>query len=238
VRLIPLSSLTQFAAVDLSSDLGNIGGPIVIPNCVQIVLKWTQQDGKGANVVTYGRVGGIPAPTVTQADQIFSALSTGAQYTALKALQSSTSAFTGVTLRSVHSKDQPIIASTGAAVSGTAVGATFPNEVALVITLRTALVGRANRGRMFIPNWTADSSAAGNVVLASSVTVLQNWANTLISAYAAGGYTMVIGQQERADYTSPKTGTHFPHRDATSVTVTQCTVRNNTWDTQRRRGLK
>jgi len=214
-----------------------VGGPVVIPNCVQIVLNYTQQDLKTCHNVLYGRVGGIPSPTVAQADAIFSALSSGAQYTALKAFQSSLGSFSGVSLRNVHTPNNPILTSTGTAVPGTGAGVTYPNEVAVVVTLRTANVGVQNRGRMYIPNWTSDASAAGNVVLGSAITALQNWANTIAAALSAQGYTWVIGQPARSQYTGT-TGTVHPARAATSIVITSASVRNNTWDSQRRRGLR
>ena len=236
-RIVNVSNLEQFTAINVLSDPGHIGGPVVVPNCVQIVLNWTQASGKLAHNVLYGRSAGVPSPTPAQADAIFSALNSGAAYTALKALFAPSSSFAGVSLRSVHTANNPIVSSTGAAVVGTAPGAQFPNEVAAVITLRTAATGQQNRGRMFIPNWTVDSITTGNIIAATSVTALQNWANTISAAISAGGYTWVIGQPARAAYTG-STGTQHPARVATSIPVTAATVRDNHWDSQRRRGLK
>lgn len=208
-----------------------------MPNAVQIVLVWNQASGKTAHNVLYGRAGGVPAPTVAQAQAIFSALSSGAQWTALSGFLHSATAFAAVTIRSVHAAFQPMVQSTGAAVIGTGAGQGLPNEVALCVTLRTALTGPQNRGRFYIPGFDTTGLAAGNVASATLVTAAQNWANTISGAFSAQGYTWVIGQPHRLAYTG-STGTQHPERLATSQVVTSSPVRDNHWDSQRRRGLK
>jgi hypothetical protein len=49
---------------------------------------------------------------------------------------------------------------------------------------------------------------------------------------------MVLGLTHRAAYTSPITGRQFPDRPAGVIPLTGLAVRGNTWDSQRRRGLK
>jgi hypothetical protein len=187
--------------------------------------------------VTYGRSATVPAPTIAQAQAIFAAITTGAAWTAFAGHISTTTSLASVTIKSVHAADQPTVQSTGAAVLGTHASVSTPNEVALVVTLRTALSGKSNRGRMYIPGYAVGVVNAANVALATTVTDTTTWASGFIGIYAAQGYTMVIGQKARAQYTG-STGTLHPARAATSTTVTALLVRNNTWDSQRRRGLK
>jgi hypothetical protein len=113
----------------------------------------------------------------------------------------------------------------------------MPNEVALVITERTALAGRANRGRMYIPGWITASVAADNTAIPAVVTDLQAWANTVQNALNSAGYQLVIGQPARQAYTG-LTGTQHPARAAGSTTVQSLQVRDSHFDSQRRRGLK
>lgn len=238
-RYINLANLQQFTAVNpLLTDLGQIAGPVVIPSCAQIVLNWVLPGGKTGHNVTYGRYSGAFAGTVAQATAIHTALSTGAQWTALAGFIAPQASLASVTIRNVSVVDQPIITSTSSASAGTGAGVAAPSEIAAVITLRTANVGRANRGRMYIPGWTSAAFGAAEIILAGAMTALQNWANTIIGAYSPSGYTMVIGQRARAAYTSPTTGRVFPARPANSVTITSLSVRDNHWDSQRRRGLK
>jgi hypothetical protein len=91
---------------------------------------------------------------------------------------------------------------------------------------------------MYIPGWAVGASASGDVMAAAMVTALQNWANTIIGALSPSGYTLVIGQRQRAAYTSPITGRQFGPRPPNTVTVSSLSVRDNHWDSQRRRGLK
>jgi uncharacterized protein (DUF697 family) len=90
---------------------------------------------------------------------------------------------------------------------------------------------------MYIPGMSTDFIAAGNVIGATRMAELNAWAGTITAALAAQGYTWVIGQPARAAYTGT-TGTFHPARAASSVVVTSATVRDNHFDSQRRRGLK
>lgn len=114
----------------------------------------------------------------------------------------------------------------------------MPDESAIVITLRTAVRGRSGRGRIYIPGWAAVAMAAGGIVSPGVVAALQGWAtNGLFAAINTNVGAPVLGLPLRDEYTSPK-GTFHPQRPATTVPIIQYLVRNNTWDTQRRRGLK
>lgn len=237
-RVIDLANLQQFTAVNaLSTDLGAVGGPVIIPQAAQIVLYWALPDGKTGHNVLYGRYSGTFNGSVAQANAILTALTTGAAWTALQPFLHTSLGFNGVSIRNVAVADQPVTISTGPGVAGTGAIA-LPSEVAAVVTLRTALVGRANRGRMFVPGWVAAATAAGDIIAPTAVTALQNWSNTIIGALSPSGYTLVIGQRQRAAYTSPITGRQFGPRPPNTVTVTSLQVRDNHWDSQRRRGLK
>jgi|SRR5215471_16420604 len=237
MRIIRLDQAQQFLAINALNDPGAIGGPVVVPQCAQITLLWILESGKQGHNVLYGRYAGGFAGTVAQANAIFAALSTGAAWTALAGFLGTTNSFFGVLIRDVNTANQPIIGSTGTAAPGTSASASLPNETAAVITLRTGSVGRANRGRVYVPGWATNSLGAGNVIAGGAVTALQNWANTIPGALSGQGYTFVIGQRARAQYTG-STGTVHPARPATSIQVTAQTVRDNHWDSQRRRGLK
>lgn len=236
--LIRLSNLEQFAAVNLNADLGDEGGPVIVPQCAQIVFKWVLDGGRSARNVLYGRYTGAFAGTPAQALAISNALSTGAAFTALRAVLASTTAFWGVSIRDVNTKFQPEIVPTFSGINGTGTGAALPNEVAACVTVRTALAGKQNRGRVFLPGFESGQLAAGNIIGPAAVTAINNWAATWTSAFAASGYTFVIGQKHRVAYTSPKTGVDYPDRPANSVQVVSAVLRDNHWDSQRRRGLK
>lgn len=236
-RVIDLSTLQQFTAVQLLSDGGDIPGFKRVPQCAQVRLVWQLGDAKLAFNVLHGRYSGGFVGSPAQANSIATALSTGAAWTALAGFLAPTASFIGIQLRNVDVADQPLITSTNIAVPGTSAGTEIPNEVALVITKRTAKVGKANRGRIYVPGWATNALGTTNQAAAGAVTALQNWANTITSALSGQGYTFVIGQPARKAYTGI-TGTAHPARDATSEPVTSVIVRDNHWDSQRKRGLK
>lgn len=236
--LVRIDQLQQFAVVNVQSDPGAVGGPVVIPFAVQVLLSWTTGGGKIAHNVLYARTTGVPAPSVSQAQAIFSALTTGGLWTALASHQATVLNFASVTLTSVHTAGQPSFVSTGAAVAGTNAALALPAEIALCVTLRTNLRGASNRGRMFIPNFTVDQVIGGTLVSATCVTDTAAWANNIKTVLSAQGLTWAIGQRQRNEYIGD-TGTLHPARAANaSVDVQSAVVRDNRWDSQRRRGLR
>jgi hypothetical protein len=237
VRVIRLDSLEQFTAINLLLDPGAIGGPVHVPSCAQISLIWGQDDGRTAHNVLYGRFSGPFAGTQTQANGIMTALTTGAAWTAMAAHMPPTSFLAGVSIRNVDVPNQPLVESNVTGAPGTSSGTPLPNEVAICVTLRTANAGRSGRGRIYVPNWATTALGTGNVINAAAVTAVGNWAATITGALNTQGYVFVLGLPERASYTG-STGTVHPHRDATSLVVTSTVVRDNHWDSQRRRGLK
>lgn len=236
-RIVPLDSLQSFAAVNVLADPGHIAGPVVVPSCAQIVLRFNLPAGKTAHTVLYGRYAGSFAGSPTQAQAIFAALSTGANWTAIQTRLHTATSFAGVDLRDVNTPNAPLISSTGAPVPGTGTGGLLPDESAIVVTLRTAFTGPGYRGRAYFSGWDALQVAAGGGIAAALMTALQNWAQGFTSVFSGQGYTWVLGQPARAAYTG-STGRQHPARPAQSTTISQAIVRDNHWDTQRRRGLK
>lgn len=240
MRLVPLSNVQQFAAINLTSDPGAIGGFVHVPQCAQVTIHWTLTDGKRAHNVLYGRYSGPFAGSVAACNSIKASLVAGATWTALAAHLATGTALAAVTLRDVNPTDGSgvLISSDSAATPGTSSGTALPSEVAAVITKRTAKAGKQNRGRIYVPGWATTALGPIDVIASPAVTALQNWANIIGSAMVTAGYTHVLGQQARAAYVSPITGTSFPARAAQSVDITALVVRDNTWDSQRKRGLK
>lgn len=235
--IINLANLQQFTAINLLSDPGAVGGPVVIPNGMQVRLVWTLTDGHFATNVMYGSVSGAFQPTVTIANSLMTGFSTGALWTALAAFMPTTGQLTSVVLRDVRNANLPLVGSTASAAAGSSASPALPDETAVVITLRTALTGQGNRGRLYIPNFATNALATGNVVAAAAVTALQNWANNFPTVLSGQGITFGLGLRDRVAYIG-STGTNHPARAARIQPITSQVVRDNHWDTQRRRGLK
>lgn len=236
-RLIRLDSIQQFTAVELRFDGGSIGGPKVIPNAAEIVLYWALGSGKLGHNVLIGRYSGTFAGTIAQANAILAGLSTGAQWTALATFLATTAGLSAVSIRDLGQPNQPLIQSTASGAAGTSASAELPNEIAAVITLRTAFTGPQNRGRIYVPGWATNALGTGNVIAPAAVTALNNWGSIVAGVLNNQGYLFSIGHQARQAYTG-SSGTEHPARPAGTVPITTVAVRDNHWDSQRRRGLR
>lgn len=215
-------------------DPGRIAGPVVIPNCVAVELRWTLSNGKTAKNVLHARVASGFAVTPTVAEALRAAISGSAAYTAWKAHLHTSCAFASVGLRDLRSANQPIEESTGAANPGTGAVDPLPPEVALVATLRTALAGRSFRGRVYLCGFDAGALTATGNATAGTVTDGTNFMSEVASALTAEGMTLCIAQPARAAYTSPN-GTVHAARPAATADVTSQLVRDGIFDSQRRR---
>jgi hypothetical protein len=235
--IVRLENFQQFAAINVLSDPGHQGGPIVIPSCVQLTIAWVLTNAKiGVNVM-YGTVAAGFTPTTAICDAIKTALSSGAAWTALAVYFNTANGMQSVRLRDVRTANNPVVSSNTTPVLGAAAGPPMPSEVAVVVTLRTAKTGASNRGRIYIPGWASGSQGTADTLTPAAVTALQTWASGIPAILTTNGLTLALGQPARAAYVG-STGTSHPARIAQSTPVTALVVRNNTWDSQRRRGLK
>lgn len=237
MRLIPLDQYQQFTAIQILSDPGHIGGPVVVPNAVRVILKFFLTNQKQGVVVLGGSVGGSFNPTTAICDAILSGLTTGATWTALAAHIAPTVGLSQVLLQDLRAPNIPQITGTLTAHNGTSTGTALPDEVALVVSLRTGKSGPSGRGRSYIPGWATTALGTQGTAAAAAITALGNWAQTWSGVLVGQGITHSLILPARAQYTG-STGTVHPARPASTINVTSVVVRNNTWDSQRRRGLK
>src|SRR5262249_43035219 len=145
-RVLNVSDFQTFTAVQLLSDPGHIPGPIVVPNAVRVVLRWTLTDGKTAHNVLGGTVAGSFSPTATIAEAIRAGITTGATWTTYAGFLAPGTSLAGVDIQDIRTATAPIVSSTGPATPGTSAGTALPSEVALVTTFRTANRGPSGRG--------------------------------------------------------------------------------------------
>jgi len=238
-RVLNLANVQQYAAVNLLVDPGYQPGPKIIPNACMVRLNWQLTDGRVAHNVMYAQWAGTPALSDTVAQSIFTAASSGALWTALSAFIIPTTLLTGVTLLDMRSTTATYFNSTGAGVPGASTGTALPDENAIAITFFTANRGPSGRGRIYIPGWASNAVAAGGVIAPAVMTALNNWfSGGLAPAISSNLGAVVLGLPARNGYTSPITGRVFPPRAATTVPLTGVAVRDNHWDSQRRRGLR
>ena len=77
-------------------------------------------------------------------------------------------------------------------LNGVSAGVSAPSEVAQVLTLRTALRGRAHRGRMYMPAPVVGTYSAGGVLTGANITNFLTQVVAVQNALIAAGFTIVV----------------------------------------------
>jgi len=152
-----------------------------------------------------------------------------------------------VGVRDLRTDNQAEFIDTGAAVVGTGTGDLLPGQVALCVTLRTALAGKSFRGRSYLPGFVeADNQASGTTgatANAAGVAFVQAIDNALkANGLALGVLSRPSERKTLVETTFHADGTQTV-RTLSNVTaktgqVTQVTAlesRTSKWETQRRR---
>lgn len=203
-------------------------------------LNWSMAGGKVAHNVLYASWTGAPALTTTLANSVRTAVIAGSNWTTFLGLIAPSVSFLGVTLLDMRDLLSSPIDSVQTAIPGTSAGTAMPDEIAVVVTMLTGRRGPSGRGRAYIPGLSGTAMAAGGVISGAAMTAVQTWFQQNVSnqGISTNVGTHALGLPHRAAYTSPKTGRVFPERPATTVIVTSSIVKDNHWDSQRRRGLK
>lgn len=212
-----------------------VGGPIVIPNCGQIAIQWTENGMTMLNVL-HGALTAAGPLNPNVAETIFTAIKAAAATTTWLNHVSATASLSGVRVKDLRAANNPTILSTSAAINGTSAGPVSSQGNALVVTLKTAQSGRGYVGRVYLPGISndnlADSRHYNSALNAPAVAFL----NAINTAMTASGMPWVIGQ--RALQASPEPGAPPPYnqiRQATTIPITQAAVVSDRIDSQRRR---
>lgn len=100
-----------------------------------------------------------------------------------------------------------------------------PNNVAGVISLRTAKRGRSYRGRIYVPGIPHDQLATSTTLAGTITTNLLSHFGTLFTAFANGGFTPVVASRRHNGVT-----TNPAHLESITTLVMDSFV-----DSQRRR---
>lgn len=238
MRVVPVSTLEQFQAVNLTSDPGRIVGKKQIPQCLEVRIQWALGDGKKGNNILHGRYVGANPATPGLAVALKTAFTTGATWTAWALRMAPAAALELVGVRDLNVVDQVEYLSGTTLVPGTSATPQMPDEVAFVVSLKTAKAGPANRGRVYLGGLCQGDLTSGGVMLPAAITDAVAFVTTNIQGgMQANNLTLCIGQVHRQAY-GPGTPPQHPERPAGTVDVTSIIARNNTFDTVRRRGLK
>jgi hypothetical protein len=206
---------------------------LVIPNCIQVRLRWeTSRATIAYNVLTANSASGTQ-PTQAIANSVGAAIKAGYTSSGLAALAGAGSRLDSVGLRWIGAPNFVEFVDEGAAVLGTAAGSQMPPQVALAITLRTSQAGKSFRGRIFLPNFADVAGDGSGAATAATVLAATTFVNDISTALSSSGYTLSVGSRERlAD------PTHVPpitFKPAFSTPVTAIVSRDVAFETQRRR---
>lgn len=146
--------------------------------------------------------------------------------TQIRALLASAATYVGATAQKIRPLPIAVFAqSTQGAGVGALLGDAMPGQVSGLFTLRTALAGRANRGRKYVPfpsEQVNDTNGTPTVAYLSSLTALR----TLFTAGATAGSGGNTVNMDPVIY----------HRTAGTTTLITGGFNRTKWATQRRRG--
>lgn len=210
-----------------------VAGPVVIPNCVEVRLVWSN-NGRTFKNVLHGNLTAAGPLNPTIAETLFSAFKTQLTSSSWGAMIHTTTTMTGVEVKDLRAGNNPTLLSTGAAAAGTGTGNASPLSTALVFTLKTAQSGRAFRGRAYLaglaPIAIADSLHGAAAAFTNGIAFL----NGVNSVMGTQGFPLVVAQRALQAGTD-KHGNPLPARAAAVVPVTSINNVNNRLDSQRRR---
>lgn len=163
-----------------------------------------------------------PSAPVTQAEATSLAATIGAAFSANHdTYVSNTVSLNRLTLRDIRTANLPEFSAT-IGVAGASAAIPLPLQTSLVVTLRTAYAGRSYRGRIYLPGFTSGAQDTDSTASAACVSAAQAFANA-IAGPTVNGTEWNLGVAS------------FTLGDITPVTA--AVVRDDQWDTQRRRAI-
>lgn len=219
--------------------------PQIIPNGAYVRLLWSIGGELALNVFA-ARIGATTLINQSLAESLGAAIKSN-----FSTLLSSNCA-TGVSLVRVGVRDmrvehQPEYRDTGAPISGFGVEDCLPGNVAVCITLRTALAGKSFRGRNYIGGFTEAANDAEGRISAEAATNAVNFVTAIGTSMTSNGLTLAVASRPAERTVVNET---VFHNDGTSTVrkiseqtakagqlndVIAIESRNTAWETQRRR---
>jgi len=205
---------------------------LVVANALQGRLLWNV-GGRIPQCVIHWQIPAGTSVDVTLANALFSPIA--ALWEAhLAAFAGGTTSLMQLALRDLRAANQAEVISTAAGQSGTdAIGDNLPLSIACCVTLRTDKAGKRFRGRMYLPGFTETANGASGHMAAAMKTGADAFAAGLIAAASQSGCTLAV--LSRPTTFDPDTGLPVSPGLGFVTTARQATVRDDVWDSQRRR---
>lgn len=192
------------------------------PDIVEIVFDWTMSGAATANVLHFYRSGGYNQVSL---DALVAALDSIVPEN-LTAAFTLTQAYVGVRGKGLGVENDIVSSSGAQAFTGTEINVALPNNVALCLTLRSALTGRSARGRWFTQPPHDGQMASANMVLQSYATLWIDFIRAMINYGALHGWTPIVLSRQ-TNGAKRAAGVGFP--------ITSVVARNLRTDSQRGR---
>jgi len=192
------------------------------PNCAEAVINATISGTALANVLNFYKSSGYDQDDIDAlAEAVDDAV--GSDYLAILA---SAVSYNSTLVRGLENTVDLQASVTTNAGAGAVSGATMPNNVSLVATLRTGLTGRSARGRFYTMVMSSASLASQNTLSSTIGTGLSDFLlQVQINALAAGWQLCVLSRYNNLS----------KRATAIAFAVTDIEVRNLLVDSQRRR---
>jgi hypothetical protein len=180
------------------------------------------QSQNGINVLHY-RVSALIGPAIS--DQAIVSVLDGAAAPLYQAWLPATARYSGLRLQIIAPLPvQAAVIATADAGAGSVASDALPAQTALVVTKRTVLAGRRNRGRAYLPFWPESMNDANGQPTAAAIGLATDWATFFLNPInvAVGPSTVTL------------TPVLFRKLTLTTVDLFSAQVRVQ-WGTQRRR---
>jgi hypothetical protein len=227
--------VTQLPQSQRKTDAGKIKGAQPVPNAIEIQIRQTGANGKSANFTCHGQYTTTPPSLQTLASALATAIGT-AWTNNLAPVMAPASQYSGVWVRDMANVNNPIVVANVTAIPGTGTGSPLPPEVCIVLTENITIRGKGMKGRMFLSGFLDSAGGAGGTISGAGEAAVSGFGTALFGAIQAQSLTPCVAQVARQTYIG-LTGTQHAGRTAKPVAVQSYTLRNNEFDTQRRRGL-
>lgn len=195
--------------------------PLVMPDTVRVNVIWSLSGAEYAVNVLHYLVG--PATIINQAaaDDLSDVIQSAFLISGLDDLFANEVQLARSTVRDLRVASQAEYSSAiaQAGLNGLDI---LPLSVALVVTLRTALAGRRYRGRTYLSGFAEDSNQGNGTASAAAIIAAEAFIQALETIIVAGNEWSLGVMSIAAGETNA---------------VTSTGVRDNVWDTQRRRSI-
>ncbi len=206
--------------------------PLVLASAVVVRIGWSFNGVLGFNVLG-GSVGGGFANSQAHANALATAIAVSLTSSGLKALLATTTELLTVGIRDVRTANEVEYSGDAGPVVGTGSGDPLPNELAAVVTLRTAKAGKSFRGRSYFSGAiVAESDASGHIV-AGFNTAIVAFMTAVQANMGTEGITLCVLSRPRYANLLPPLDIQTYGGNLTPVT--SITARDTQWDSQRRR---